>query len=267
MLDSLLAQSFSDFEIIISDNASTDDTAAICQAYAAQDPRIRYIRQPTNIGPEANFKFVLDQANAPYFMWSAADDARSQDYVEENVRFLDTHADYVASTCPNRIEGRVPPLDPATFSLEGDASDRMISFFDHCWNSHGIFYAVMRTNTIRRCPVVGQRFFAADWAIDLFLARHGKIHRTDKGLMISGAGGASTRENPWRQYYTQPLDFILPFHRITRYALSLSAGLPLSRRLALFRRLHQLNVMMARYQARSELRTIYRQLKGLQTAA
>src|SRR5260370_16943063 len=67
-LASLLGQSFRDFELIISDNASTDDTRAVCEALASRDSRIRYIRQPLNLGPIRNFDFLLTQARAPYFI-------------------------------------------------------------------------------------------------------------------------------------------------------------------------------------------------------
>ena len=71
-LDSLLAQTFTDFELIISDNASTDDTGVICREYAARDPRVRYVRQSENRGAMANFQPVLDKARDEYFMWAAA---------------------------------------------------------------------------------------------------------------------------------------------------------------------------------------------------
>ena len=85
-LDSLLAQSFSDFELIISDNASTDGTERICREYAGRDKRIRYIRQLANIGGVPNFKFVLDEARGEYFMWSACDDIHSPDFVLRSLR-------------------------------------------------------------------------------------------------------------------------------------------------------------------------------------
>jgi glycosyltransferase involved in cell wall biosynthesis len=81
-LDSLLKQSFRDFELIISDNASIDGTQAICQSYLDRDPRIRYVRQPANLGALKNFCFVLQEANAQYFMWAACDDIWSADWVE-----------------------------------------------------------------------------------------------------------------------------------------------------------------------------------------
>ena len=82
-LDSLLAQTFADFELIISDNASTDETEAICREYAAKDERIRYVRQTENRGALANFRFVLDEAVGEYFMFAAADDFWSPNWLEE----------------------------------------------------------------------------------------------------------------------------------------------------------------------------------------
>lgn len=73
-LDSLLAQTFPDFEVIISDNASTDNTQTICQEYAGRDSRVRYVRQSKNTGALANFQFVLGEAQGEYFLWAAADD-------------------------------------------------------------------------------------------------------------------------------------------------------------------------------------------------
>lgn len=81
-LDTLLSQSFSDFELILSDNASTDATESISREYAARDPRVRYIRQPENRGGIWNFDFVLQQARGEYFMWAAVDDLWSENFIE-----------------------------------------------------------------------------------------------------------------------------------------------------------------------------------------
>ncbi len=88
-LDTLLLQTFTDFELIISDNASIDATESICRDYAAKDARIRYIRQPENRGAWANFTFVLDEAVGQYFMWAAHDDTRDLDFVEKLVAQMD----------------------------------------------------------------------------------------------------------------------------------------------------------------------------------
>lgn len=81
-IESLLAQSFADFTIFVSDNASTDRTGEIVKEYQARDSRITYYRQPENIGMTNNFKFVLDAAGAEYFMWAAHDDIRGSDFME-----------------------------------------------------------------------------------------------------------------------------------------------------------------------------------------
>lgn len=82
-LNSLLAQTFTDFELIISDNASTDATGSICRDYAKQDSRIRYIRQHENLGVLPNFQFVLNEARGEYFMWAACDDQWFSNWIEQ----------------------------------------------------------------------------------------------------------------------------------------------------------------------------------------
>lgn len=96
-LDTLLSQNFTDFELIISDNASTDGTEAICRQYAARDARIRYVRQSENRGAIANFQFVLDAAVGSYFMWAAADDRQKPEFVETMVRILDDNPSFAGA--------------------------------------------------------------------------------------------------------------------------------------------------------------------------
>lgn len=90
-LDSLLAQTFTDFELIISDNASTDGTEAICREYAARDARIRYVRQSVNHGVGTNWQFVLKEAKGDYFMWAADDDRRDHEFLRLATSILDSN--------------------------------------------------------------------------------------------------------------------------------------------------------------------------------
>ena len=80
-LSSLLNQTHKDIEIIISDNASDDDTPEICTHFTKQDRRVKHFRQNQNIGAVANFNFVLENAEGAYFMWAAHDDQWDRDYV------------------------------------------------------------------------------------------------------------------------------------------------------------------------------------------
>ena len=88
-LDSLLRQTYKDFEIIISDNASTDYTETICRNYAASDRRIRYYRNERNLGMAANFRRVFEVRAGEYFKWAGADDLCVPEYLGRCVEVLD----------------------------------------------------------------------------------------------------------------------------------------------------------------------------------
>jgi glycosyltransferase involved in cell wall biosynthesis len=94
-LDSVLAQTFGDFELIISDNTSSDETPVICRDYARSDPRIRYIRQPRNIGAVANFNCLFELSKGEYFKWAAHDDILAPHFLEAGVRALDADSSAV----------------------------------------------------------------------------------------------------------------------------------------------------------------------------
>jgi glycosyltransferase involved in cell wall biosynthesis len=88
-LDSLLNQSFTNFEIIISDNYSKDNTRTICEGYKSKDYRIKYFRQSKNIGAFSNFEFVLNKAKGKYFMWACDDDIWLPKFIENCVKLLE----------------------------------------------------------------------------------------------------------------------------------------------------------------------------------
>jgi glycosyltransferase involved in cell wall biosynthesis len=94
-IDSLLSQTFQSFELIISDNASVDETETICRDYMLKDSRIKYYRQKTNIGPTKNFEFVLNMASCKYFMWAAADDLNDLTFIEKLLKTLIENKDFV----------------------------------------------------------------------------------------------------------------------------------------------------------------------------
>ncbi|SDH62883.1 glycosyltransferase family 2 protein [Propionivibrio dicarboxylicus] len=257
-IDSVLDQSFGNFELIISDNASTDISENLCRAYAQRDRRIRYIRQDTNLGAVKNFNFVLNQSRGKYFMWAASDDIRTPDFLMENVQFLEENPGYVASTTPNCFEGNEnDPTKIVNFSIEGDLSSRYIAFLHSCWHSHGIFYSLMRTDIIKKCDIPGQSFTAADWAIDMFLASHGAIHRTKAGLAIFGRKGMSSRPDAWKSFRTHPLEFLLPLVRFSRHALRLMKPLAFPAWIRVFCILARLNLSASTDQAHAALYAFY----------
>ena len=98
MLESLVTQTFTDFEIVISDNASTDDTSGIVRRFADGDKRIRYYRNEINLGAAPNFNRVFELAGNPiYFKWAAYDDLYKPTYLERCVDVLDKEPDVVLS--------------------------------------------------------------------------------------------------------------------------------------------------------------------------
>lgn len=98
-IDSLLAQDFDDFEMIISDNHSTDETWEVCQEYADKDPRIHISRNEENIGIMANFKKVLADATGTYFMWAAVDDFWEPAFLSTLVADLEAHPEAGVTLC------------------------------------------------------------------------------------------------------------------------------------------------------------------------
>jgi glycosyltransferase involved in cell wall biosynthesis len=101
-IESILAQTFADFELIISDNASSDATASICESYAARDRRIRCYRHPHNLGASYNFNFVFRRATGAHFKWAAHDDVIRPTFLERTLAALE--ADPEAVLCQSLVQ-------------------------------------------------------------------------------------------------------------------------------------------------------------------
>lgn len=156
-LDSLLAQTFTDFELIISDNASTDGTEAICREYAAKDARIRYVRQVENRGAMPNFQFVLDEALGEYFMWAAADDVWLPKFIETCVKLLKTDASAQMAMTGYKCVSRFSPVFnrtfPAVLSLIEitNTEDRVLLYAKQPFSTHkdNLVYSLWRRSFIK----------------------------------------------------------------------------------------------------------------------
>jgi len=136
-LDSLLGQTFQDFELIISDNASTDGTAEICQEYAKEDSRIIYTRQTTNIGAASNFDFVLDQAAGEYFMWAAHDDVWSRNFIEALLEIVE-HQEAIAFGWSIKTNEYLLPIKmPISHNYIGSRLFRCFKFYIRDDNGKG----------------------------------------------------------------------------------------------------------------------------------
>ena len=211
-IESILSQTFSDLELIISDNASTDKTEEICRDYAARDSRIRYIRQPTNTGPENNFKYVLDQSVGQYFMWAADDDTRTPGFIEANLGILEANADIVFSSSPNCFMGQENKVKKhKCFELRGTLYQRFIGFLDVGLISHGCFYSLMRRDVIKDVPDLSTPFLAWDWILILYMLLNGNFARCEGELLIIDQTGTCFQEDFLKKMRKRHIELLFPF--------------------------------------------------------
>ena len=133
-ISSLRKQTEQSWELIISDNDSSDRTGAICQALAVSDPRIRYIRQAQNLGAARNFEFVFRESSADYFMWAAADDIWDSQWLE--------HLSQAAFENPGCcVFGELRHIDEFGVPVVHTANGRLFSYIsDYSWLRRINFY-------------------------------------------------------------------------------------------------------------------------------
>lgn len=171
-LDSLLAQTYRDFVIVIADNASTDETPAICAEYAARDDRIEVIRHQKNIGALENFKYVVTKANTEFFMWRADDDYSDDSFIAELVKTLDENpeAKLAAPRVITRISqteyvGETPFAPVSGVDFSSRVIERLFNY--HVSIVYGLWHTDYIQNTIARVCVEYPYSYACDHLIML----------------------------------------------------------------------------------------------------
>lgn len=182
-LDALLDQSYPDFELIISDNASTDATAEICHTYAAADPRIRYIRQPRNVGAAPNHNLVFREAGGELFKWASHDDLYGRDLLRRCVDALDEHPEAVLSHAFLAIiDGQDQVVEKYDYRLATD-SPRAPERFRALLFARGgdDFYGVIRADVLRRVAP-HDSYHHADRTIVAEIALRGPFHQVPETL-------------------------------------------------------------------------------------
>ena len=184
-LDSLLGQSYENFELIISDNASTDGTAGICRRYMKQDCRIRYICQPRNIGAAPNHNFVVGQARGELFKWASHDDLYAHDLLKCCIEALDEYPHVVlAHSWTALIDGAGLVTETiehslATASLQ--APERFRSLLYAKAGDEGV--GVVRTKVISSTALHGS-YHHADRTITAEFVLHGPFYQVPDCLYL-----------------------------------------------------------------------------------
>lgn len=183
-LDALLAQTFDDFELVVSDNASADGTEEICRDYAERDPRLRYVRQPSNIGMAGNHNVVFALSRGELFKWASHDDLYAPTLLERCVEALDEHPDAVLShSYVAMIEGSEPALAraieyPLTSSSDSPSERFRSLLFD---NGGDDDYGIMRADMLRRVHPYDS-YYRADRTIMADVALQGRFVQVPEWL-------------------------------------------------------------------------------------
>ena len=182
-LDALLAQTYSDFELIISDNASTDTTPEICRTYAERDERIRVIRQPQNIGAGPNHNFLPLQARGKYFKWVSHDDLYHPQLLQRCVEVLDTHPEYVlAHAWDALVDDHGAVIEVTPYTMLTDSPSPRVRLRSLLYGVGGNdFYGVIRTDVLRYVRPHGS-YFNADRTFTASLALHGRFYQVPEVL-------------------------------------------------------------------------------------
>jgi glycosyltransferase involved in cell wall biosynthesis len=188
---SVLAQTHRQIELIVSDNASSDGTERLCREWSRRDNRLRYVRQPENLGPTANFHEVLAPARGQHFMWLSDDDWLDANYVSECLSALasDPKTSIAAGRCFHYDSaGRLLKEDVATNLRQPDVAERIVAYFTHV-NYNSIFYGLMRTELVRR---VGMRnALGSDWLVVVWMLLHGYATTVETTHVHRTVGGTS----------------------------------------------------------------------------
>jgi glycosyltransferase involved in cell wall biosynthesis len=182
-IDALLGQSYEDFELIVCDNASTDGTAEICQRYLKQDPRIRYYRQPRNIGSSPNHNFAFAQARGELFKWASNDDLYAPELMERCIEALDEYPDVVlAHSWTALIDGSGAVTEKIEYPLATASPRAPERFRSTLYAKAGDdMYGVVRTNVLRRTALQAS-YHHADRTITTEVALHGPFYQVQDWL-------------------------------------------------------------------------------------
>lgn len=185
-IDSLLAQTYRDFVLIISDNASNDGTADICQEYARADSRVQYHRNPVNIGNPGNFNRVFELTKTKYLKWSTSDDLWAPTFVERAVEIMEADSSialcYPGASIVNSEGGDPQPYDDRLHLMEPDPAERFVSLISNIALVHQ-HLGLIRMSCLRQTHLLGP-FVHSDNNLVAELVLYGKFFELPERLFF-----------------------------------------------------------------------------------
>ena len=244
-IESILDQTFTDFELIISNNSSSDSTEKICQDFIDKDNRIQIHTQKKNIGIHRNFNFLLSKAKGEYFAWAAVDDYLDNDFMEKNLKILESDKSVVSSV------GKIIPygvdsleidstlVDTSVFPkflknfiksgrrrkmidagpVSGNMNYKIRTFFK-ITKSLGRWYGVHRTEQLKKC-IIEKPFINVEVSVFLNLLRLGDFHEESSTNLYEFDEGISSRGiiNMAKYSGHNLFETLFPFYPFTKWVI------------------------------------------------
>lgn len=185
-LDSILCQTYEDFKLIISDNASTDRTQEMCLDYTAKDQRVSYYRNEKNLGASPNYNRVFHLSNSEFFKWAAYDDRIAPDFLIRCMEVMDQNPGVVL--CFPRVkiidqngayqENYIP--EPETVGIEVHKRFRNLLLYPHLSTQ---FYGLMRSSVLGKTSLLGN-FPSSDEVFLMELGFQGEFYEIPDSLFL-----------------------------------------------------------------------------------
>ena len=186
-LESVLNQTFTDFELIISDNASTDRTGKIAETYTKRDRRIRYYRAERNMGAGWNIRRVYELANGKYFKWAAADDFIEREFLERCVDVLEADNGCVLAYAGTKmVDENGTFFENYVTPMRTDSNDPIERFRDLLLIDHPCFqiFGVMRMSALRQLPPQGS-YVSSDKVLVTRMSLLGRFYEIPERLFVN----------------------------------------------------------------------------------
>lgn len=186
-LDSILSQTFRDFELIISDNGSGDSTQQICESYASSDPRVSYYRSETNMGAGWNIRRVFSLATGKYFKWAACDDLYERTFLAKCIEVLEKDDSVVLAHSKTRvIDQQGAFVENYHWPMRTDLPAPVTRFREMLLNDHMCYqiFGVMRRDALLRIPPQGS-YVNSDGVLLAQMSFLGRFHEEQDFLFIS----------------------------------------------------------------------------------
>ena len=248
VLQSIVQQTYLNLEIIISDNASTDATYLICKEFSLRDARIKLFRQEYTLNMHENFKFVLEKSSGDYFMWAAADDYRSENFVNDCMITIINSISCAAVTSAEKSGDKDLCFDEIT----GDKISRISKFLQKPYTSYGFFYSITKTVDAKSFNFPKRPTLAFDWMYVCHLLSIGEIKRVHSCLTQFSIEGLSHSDKRFSIFRQSIAHWVYPVLYTSKFILNLFKNNSIKEKEIIFLILIKINFELAVSQCKFE---------------